>query len=95
MWVGLWMGATLWTNCTAAAWPMYVRMHLRVLKTSQILTLVSIPAESSRWPLPGNQRICETPLVCPDHVCSHFFGMKHSCSLSLTSGGAVIHERPW
>ena len=69
------MGATLWTNCTAAAWPMYVRMHFFELKTSQIFTFVSIPAESSRWPVPGNHRIAATPLVCPDHVCTCCFGM--------------------
>ena len=27
---------------TAAAWPMYVRRHLRVLKTSQILTWLGV-----------------------------------------------------
>ena len=75
MWVGLWMGATLWTNCTAAAWPMYVRMHFLEPWTSQIFTLVSMPAESSMWAVRGSHRIAATPFVWPDHVCTHFLGM--------------------
>ena len=82
-------------SLTAAAWPMYVRMHLRELKTSQILTFVSIPAERRRWPLPGNHRIAATPFVWPDHVWMHRFGRKHSCSSLRTSRGGSTHERPW
>jgi hypothetical protein len=54
--------------------PMYVRMHLPLLYTSQIFTLLSMPADSSRWPEPGKKRMADVPLVCPLQVCIHRFG---------------------
>ena len=46
---------------TPLEWPMYVRMHFWVPGTSQILTLPSSPADSSRWPVSGKKRIALTP----------------------------------
>ena len=40
-------------------------MHLPEPFTSQILILVSMPADSSRWPCFGKKRMAETPLEWP------------------------------
>jgi hypothetical protein len=50
---------------TACVCPMYVRMHLPLPCTSQIFTFESMPADSSRWPVPGKKRMADTPLVWP------------------------------
>mmetsp|Transcript_4241 Transcript_4241/g.7211 ORF Transcript_4241/g.7211 Transcript_4241/m.7211 type:complete len:301 (-) Transcript_4241:1169-2071(-) len=63
------------TSLTALECPRYVRMHLPLLCTSQILILESMEPDSNRWPVPGKNWIFDTPLVCPAQVCTHFLGM--------------------
>lgn len=49
-------------------------MHFLLPYTSQILTLPSRPADSSRWPLLGKKRMALTPLVWPVQVWTHCLG---------------------
>ena len=69
-------------------------MHLPEPNTSQILTLPSRPADSSRWPLAGKKRMALTPFVCPAQVWIQRLGRKaNSLSAFLPLGGSS-HERP-
>ena len=75
-------------SLTAFWWPWYVLMHFRWVMTSHILTDPSWLALNNKWPVFGKNFILWTPLSWPDHVCSHFFGMKQSWSLLRRYDGA-------
>lgn len=52
------------------------------------------PADSMRWPVPGNRRIALTPLVCPDHVCSHLPSGPAAPGARSARGRGEVHDCP-
>ena len=58
------------------------RPHTRARACSPEPTLIlaSMPAERSRWPVPGINAMLCTALLWPVYLCTTRLGMKQSCS---------------